>query len=85
MSKKEKGAKATLKIRHDIDTAKLLCFIYSAQTVDFDEVCDLMIRNQGVTEREAVCYLNGVRKALDAIIDKAIEWGAIERVTIGEA
>ena len=53
--------------------------------VDFDEVCDLMIRNQGVTEREAVCYLNGVRKALDAIIDKAIEWGAIERVTIGEA
>ena len=71
-------------VEDDVDTESLMRYISNAQHADWDKFVDTM-KGRGLTEREAVFYVQGIMASLDRIIEKMIEWGAIVEEPTNEA
>lgn len=89
MSKKEKwhatGKEVTFKVAHEIDTAELMDYIFTIQKSDWGKFVEDVTESGQVTEREALCYVRGLLKGMDDIIDYVIKSGAVEETRDNEA
>lgn len=68
----------------DVDTEELMRYIAIAQHTNWDKFVDEM-KGRGLTEREAIFYVQGILATLDRIIEKLIEWGTIVEEPTNEA